>query len=57
MTYSMGVFLDGHIVGPDGGFDFTTPDREVFRSAIDDVRSLGGRTSSSSAAGCSARAS
>ena len=31
VTYSMGVSLDGYIVGPDGGFDWTTPDEEVFR--------------------------
>ncbi|WP_043442194.1 dihydrofolate reductase family protein [Arthrobacter sp. L77] len=41
VTYSMGVSLDGYIVGPDGGFDFTTPDEEVFRSAIDEVRAVG----------------
>ena len=29
VTYSMGVSLDGYIVGPDGGFDWTTPDAEV----------------------------
>ncbi|MHA7279757.1 dihydrofolate reductase family protein [Arthrobacter sp. MDT2-2] len=40
VTYSMGVSLDGYIVGPDGGFDFTTPDEEVFRSAIDEIRTV-----------------
>jgi hypothetical protein len=35
VTYSMGVPLDGYIVGPDGGFDWTTPDEEVFRFATD----------------------
>jgi hypothetical protein len=25
VTYSMGVSLDGYIVGPDGGFDWTAP--------------------------------
>ena len=31
VTYSMGVSLDGYIVGPDGKFDWTAPDKEVFR--------------------------
>ena len=31
VTYSMGVSLDRYIVGPDGGFDWTAPDEEVFR--------------------------
>ena len=26
VTYSMNVSLDGYIVGPDGGFDWTAPD-------------------------------
>jgi dihydrofolate reductase len=34
VTYSMGVSLDGYIVGPDGGFDWTgAPDEEVRGSA------------------------
>src|SRR3954452_15755376 len=37
----MGVSLDGYIVGPDGGFNWTAPDDEVFRFAIDQVRSVG----------------
>lgn len=41
VTYTMGVSLDGYIVGPDGGFDWTAPDEEVFRSALDEVRQLG----------------
>ncbi|WP_434994731.1 dihydrofolate reductase family protein [Arthrobacter sp. Ld5] len=41
VTYSMGVSLDGYIVGPDDGFDFTMPDEEVFRSAIDELRGVG----------------
>jgi hypothetical protein len=28
VTCSMGVSLDGYIVGPDGGFDWTSPDEE-----------------------------
>ncbi len=41
VTYSMGVSLDGYIVGPDGGFDWTPPDEEVFRFATDEVREAG----------------
>jgi dihydrofolate reductase len=40
VTYSMGVSLDGYIVGPDGGFDWTTPDAEVFRFWIDEIRGV-----------------
>jgi hypothetical protein len=29
VTYSLGVSLDGYIVGPDGNFDWTVPDEEV----------------------------
>jgi dihydrofolate reductase len=41
VTYSMNVSLDGYIVGPDGGFDWTEPDAEVFRSHIDEIRGVG----------------
>ena len=41
VTYSMGVSLDGYIVGPDGSFDWTTPDPDVFRFWIDDIREVG----------------
>jgi dihydrofolate reductase len=41
VTYSMGVSLDGYIVGPDGRFDWSAPDDEVFRAATDEVRHLG----------------
>jgi dihydrofolate reductase len=41
VTYSMGVSLDGYIVGPDGGFDWTEPDAEVFRFWIDEIRGVG----------------
>ncbi|AYG78737.1 hypothetical protein DWB77_00845 [Streptomyces hundungensis] len=41
VTYSMSVSLDGYIVGPDGRFDWTAPDEEVFRLATDEVRELG----------------
>jgi dihydrofolate reductase len=41
VTYSMGVSLDGYIVGPNGDFDWTAPDDEVFRSHIDEIREVG----------------
>jgi len=41
VTYSMGVSLDGYIVGPDGNFDWTVPDKEVFRFWIDEIREVG----------------
>jgi dihydrofolate reductase len=41
VTYSMGASLDGYIVGPDGRFDWTTPDPEVFRYWIDEIRGVG----------------
>ncbi len=41
VTCSMGVSLDGYIVGPDGGFAWAAPDEEVFRFATDEVRQVG----------------
>jgi dihydrofolate reductase len=41
VTYSMSVSLDGYIVGPDGTFDWTVPDAEVFRFWIDEIREVG----------------
>lgn len=41
VSYSLGLSLDGYIVGPDGGFAWTAPDEEVFRFAIDEVREVG----------------
>ncbi|MFM9592884.1 dihydrofolate reductase family protein [Streptomyces scabiei] len=40
VTYSMSVSLDGYIVGPDGGFDWSAPDPEVFRFWIDQIRGV-----------------
>src|SRR5437588_3565415 len=37
----MGVSLDGYIVGPDGDFDWTAPDEDVFRFVIDEIREVG----------------
>ena len=39
---SMGVSLDGYTVGPDGRFDWSAPDEELFAFATDQVRRLGG---------------
>jgi dihydrofolate reductase len=41
VTYSMAVSLDGYIVGPDGGFEWTVPDEEVFRFSIEEIREVG----------------
>ena len=41
VTYSMSTSADGYIVGPDGGFDWTEPDEEVFRFWIDEIREVG----------------
>ncbi|GGY27799.1 dihydrofolate reductase family protein [Streptomyces djakartensis] len=41
VTYSMGVSLDGYIVGPDGDFGWTVPDEDVFRFWIDEIRGVG----------------
>jgi dihydrofolate reductase len=41
VTYSMGVSLDGYIVGPDGDFGWTEPGDEVFRFVTDEMRGVG----------------
>jgi dihydrofolate reductase len=41
VTYSMGVSLDGYIVGPDGNFDWTPPDDELFRFVTEEIRGVG----------------
>jgi dihydrofolate reductase len=41
VTYSMGMSLDGYAMGPDGGFDFSEPDDDVFRNAIEQIRAVG----------------
>src|SRR5947209_5941361 len=41
VTYSMGVSLDGYIVGPDGAIIPTAPDDEVFRFVTDEIREVG----------------
>jgi dihydrofolate reductase len=38
VTCSMSISLDGYIAGPDGTFNWTAPDEEIFRFATDEVR-------------------
>ncbi|WDF33044.1 dihydrofolate reductase family protein [Arthrobacter agilis] len=38
VAYSMSMSLDGYIVGPDGRFDWSVPDDDVFQLALDEVR-------------------
>ncbi|MFE9659647.1 MULTISPECIES: dihydrofolate reductase family protein [unclassified Streptomyces] len=40
VTYSMSVSLDGYVVGPDGTFDWSAPDPDVFRFWIDEIRGV-----------------
>jgi dihydrofolate reductase len=40
VIYSMSVSLDGYIVDPDGSFEWTSPDEEVFRFWTDQTREL-----------------
>ena len=41
VTYSMYLSLDGYIVGPDGRFDWSAPDKDVFRFWIEEIRRVG----------------
>jgi len=41
VTYSMGVSLDGYIVGPDGDFGWSQPGDEVFHFVTDEMRQVG----------------
>jgi dihydrofolate reductase len=41
VTYSMGISLDGYIVGPDGDFGWTAPDEDVFRFVTEEIRDVG----------------
>jgi len=40
VIYAMSVSLDGYIAGPDGSFDWGTPDEEIFRFWTDQTRKL-----------------
>jgi dihydrofolate reductase len=41
LIYSIGVSLDGYIAGPDGGFDWATPDEALHRFHNEQERELG----------------
>ena len=41
VTYSMGISLDGYIVGPDGDITAPPPDVEVWRFVTDEIREVG----------------
>jgi len=41
VTCSMGVSLDGYVVGPDGDFGWTAPDEELFGFVTDQIREVG----------------
>ncbi len=41
VIYSMGVSLDGYIVGPDGDITAPPPDEEVWRLVTDEIRAVG----------------
>jgi dihydrofolate reductase len=41
VTYSMGVSLDGYIVGPDRDITAPAPDEEVWRLVTDEIREVG----------------
>lgn len=41
LTFSMGASVDGYVVGPDGRFDWSEPDAEVFRAHIEELRGVG----------------
>lgn len=41
VTYSMSASLDGYIVDPEGGIDWSVPDTDVFRFWIEDLRRVG----------------
>lgn len=40
VIFSMGMTLDGYIVGPDGGFDWAVPTEEAHQFSNDEVRGL-----------------
>ncbi len=40
VTFSMTMSVDGFIVDPDGSIDWSAPDDEIFRSHIEEIRSV-----------------
>jgi dihydrofolate reductase len=41
VTYSMGMSLDGYIIGPDGRFDWSVPSDDLFRFSIEEIKDVG----------------
>lgn len=41
VTYSMGMSLDGYIIGPDGRFDWSAPDDEIFQFVTEELQQVG----------------
>ncbi len=41
VTYSMGMSLDGYIVGPDGQITAPPPDDEIWQLVLDEIRGVG----------------
>jgi dihydrofolate reductase len=41
VTYSMGVSMDGYVAGPDGTFDWTDPDEDLYRFVLEEIRDVG----------------
>jgi dihydrofolate reductase len=41
VTYSMGISLDGYIVGPTGEITARAPDEDVWRLVMDEIRGVG----------------
>ena len=42
VVYLMNMSVDGYVEGPDGKFDWTVPDEEIFRFHIEQAREMGG---------------
>lgn len=41
VTYSMGMSVDGYIVGPDGNIIADAPDAEIWQFVLDEIRGVG----------------
>jgi dihydrofolate reductase len=41
VTYSMGMTLDGYVMGPDGGIDWGVPDDELFAFVTEQIQQVG----------------